>query len=419
MIDLKERLGVNYEEISRVLVSHTVGYFLSSVTGGILLDFLPKYAYGVLGSAFFLAGVGTAGTPFTTSLGGLGFFQHVAGWGHGFTDAAGTVVCVSLWGEKASAPMHAMHAGYPIAAFIIPLISIPYLSPDRPPADANGTTLPPRTVEEARRLSQVQWPYLGVAVTEFLMCLVFVYFQYRSFVSHRENKVESQERAPRSFSAFFSPGRFLEGQSRKAVFLLVLLLFYYASYQSSQHAFTNYMVSYMVETNMYTKPEASVVYSTYWICYASMRWLSIAIAAWVPIHVMLSVEITVACVCCVVLAVWGATNKAVFWAFTAILGLFVSPIFPGGTAWANRYLDASSIVFAICLFGASIGGIIANYVTGYLIEFSGPRAMLYFFMGLGCALLVVFAVMQVSVSRPVCAEKKKVTKEEVEMSDVK
>ncbi|KAI8498408.1 hypothetical protein Bbelb_236100 [Branchiostoma belcheri] len=87
MIDLKERLGVNYEEISRVLVSHTVGYFLSSVTGGILLDFLPKYAYGVLGSAFFLAGVGTAGTPFTTSLGGLGFFQHVAGWGHGFTDA--------------------------------------------------------------------------------------------------------------------------------------------------------------------------------------------------------------------------------------------------------------------------------------------------------------------------------------------
>ncbi|XP_035669789.1 sodium-dependent glucose transporter 1-like [Branchiostoma floridae] len=126
MIDLKDRIGVDYEEISRVLVSHTVGYFLATVTCGIFLDFQPKFAYGVLGSAFFLAGVGTAGTPFTTSLGGLGFLQHLAGWGHGFTDAAGTVVCARLWGDKASAPIHAMHAGYPIAAFIVPLIVIPF-----------------------------------------------------------------------------------------------------------------------------------------------------------------------------------------------------------------------------------------------------------------------------------------------------
>ncbi|XP_066276935.1 sodium-dependent glucose transporter 1A-like [Branchiostoma lanceolatum] len=394
MIDLKDRLGVDYEEISRVLVSHTVGYFLSTVAGGIFLDFLPKYAYVILGFAFVMAGLGTAGTPFTSTLWGLGFLQHVAGWGHGFTDAAGSVVCVRLWGAKASAPMHAMHSGYPIGAFIIPLIAIPFLSPDRPAA-VNGTTPAPPAVEEAWRLSQVQWPYVGVSVLQFIIGSVFFYFQYRELVTYDDRK---QEKSPRSFSAFLSPSRFLEGQGRKAVFLLVFLFLFYTMFQFNQNPFTQYMVSYMVETGMYSKPEASVVYSTFWICYASMRWISIAIAAWVPIHTMLSVEITGLCISGIVLAVWGATDKTVFWAFTCILGLFSSSVFPGGTAWANRYLDASSIVFAICVVGASVGSTAANYVTGYLFEYLGPRSMLYLFMGCGCALLVVFGVMQVSVS---------------------
>ncbi|XP_066267713.1 sodium-dependent glucose transporter 1-like [Branchiostoma lanceolatum] len=394
LIDLKERLGADYEEISRVLASHTVGYFLSAVAGGIFLDFLPKYAYGLVGSSFFLAGVGTAGTPFTSTLSGLGFLRHLTGWGHGFTDAAGTVVCVRLWGEKASAPMHAMHSGYPMAAFIIPLIVIPFLSPDRPAA-VNGTTPAPLTVEEAWRLSQVQWPYVSVSVLQFIIGIVFFYFQYRELVTYHVCK---QKKTPRSFSAFLSPSRFLEGQGRKAVFLLVFLFLFYTIFKFNQNPFMQYMVSYMVETDMYSKPEATVVYSMYWICYASMRWVSIAIAAWVPIHIMLSVEITCLCISGIVVAVWGATNKAVFWAFTCIIGALTSPVFPGGTAWANRYLDASSIVFAICLLGASVGSTAANYVTGYLFEYVGPRAMLYFFMGCGCVLLVVFAVMQVSVS---------------------
>ncbi|XP_078613675.1 sodium-dependent glucose transporter 1-like [Branchiostoma floridae x Branchiostoma japonicum] len=394
MIDLKDRIGVDYEEISRVLVSHTVGYFLATVTCGIFLDFQPKYAYGVLGSAFFLAGVGTAGTPFTTSLGGLGFLQHLAGWGHGFTDAAGTVVCARLWGDKASAPMHAMHAGYPIGAFIIPLIVIPFLSPDRPAA-VNGTTPPPLTVEEAWRLSKIQWPYIGVSVAQFIMCTLFVFYQYKEFLSDDSSKTN---KAPKSFSAFLSPGRFMKGKGKKAIFLLVLLFLYYALLQLNQNAFTQYMVSYMVETNMFSKPDASVVYSTFWISYASMRWVSIAAAAWVPVHIMLSVEITGVFISGIVLAVWGATNKTVFWVFTCILGLSVAPIFPGGTAWANQYLDASSIVFAICVVGASVGGTASNYLTGYLFEYVGPRSMLYFFMGCGCALLPTFVVMQITVS---------------------
>jgi len=98
------------------------------------------------------------------------------------------------------------------------------------------------------------------------------------------------------------------------------------------------------------------------------------------------------------------TNKTVFWVFTCILGLSVAPNFPGGTAWANRYLDASSIVFAICVVGASVGGTASNYLTGYLFEYVGPRSMLYFFMGCGCALLPTFVVMQITVSSRFAAE---------------
>ena len=38
LLDLKDRVGANYEEISRTLVARSVGYFFSAVIGGTLAD---------------------------------------------------------------------------------------------------------------------------------------------------------------------------------------------------------------------------------------------------------------------------------------------------------------------------------------------------------------------------------------------
>ena len=38
LLDLKDRVGANYEEISRTLVARSVGYFFSALIGGTLAD---------------------------------------------------------------------------------------------------------------------------------------------------------------------------------------------------------------------------------------------------------------------------------------------------------------------------------------------------------------------------------------------
>ncbi|XP_078578441.1 sodium-dependent glucose transporter 1-like [Branchiostoma floridae x Branchiostoma japonicum] len=405
LIDLKDRLGVGYEEISRVLAGHTVGYFLSAVAGGLFMDLLPQYACLVLGSSFFLAGVGTVGTPYATSLWGLVVMQHIAGWGHGFTDTAVTVLCTQLWGDQASVPLHATQAGYPLGSFAIQLIVIPFVSPDRTPSNVSTplpfplerSVSPPLTVDQARPTSHIQWPYAGVAAAQFAMFVLFFYFQY-SDMAHPARRKVKVKKTPQSISAFFSPGRFLKGSSGKASLLLFLLLLFYILVQAQMSAFTQYTVSYLVETGMYGKADANVVYSSFWVCIAVMRWLSTAVAAWVPVYVMLSVELTSLCAAAVAMAFWGATNKTVFWVLTCVCGLAVAPIVPGGNAWANQNLEASPVVFALCLIGAAIGGTASSSATGYLFEHVGPRSILYLFMGCCCALLLVFIVMQVSVS---------------------
>ena len=40
--DLKHKIGVNYEEISRSLAARSVGYFVSSLLAGVASDWFPK-----------------------------------------------------------------------------------------------------------------------------------------------------------------------------------------------------------------------------------------------------------------------------------------------------------------------------------------------------------------------------------------
>ncbi|KAI8487485.1 hypothetical protein Bbelb_347190 [Branchiostoma belcheri] len=468
LIDLKDRLGVGYEEISRVLAGHTVGYFLSAVAG---------YAFLVLGSSFFLAGVGTLGTPYATSLWGLVILQHIAGWGHGFTD---TVLCTQLWGDRASVPLHATQAGYPLGSFAIQLIVIPFVSPDRtalnnntaspalrmdhsvpPPFTVDQATPPPLTVDEARLTSHIQWPYAGVAAVQFAMFVLFFYFQYCG--DSGSGKLRKVRETPQSLSAFFSPDGTDEQPhtvhgtytipSQPAVRLFqvsylvesgmyglhypppptsvsylvesgmygighvcytIPLVSYlvesgmYGLHYPPPPTSVSYLVesgmygighvSYLVESGMYGKAEANVVYSSFWVCIAVMRWLSTAIAAWVPVSVMLSVEIVCLSAASVAMAFWGANNRPAFWVLTCVCGLVVAPIVPGGNAWANQNLEASPVVFALCLIGAAIGGTASSSAAGYLFEHVGPRSTLYMFMGCCCALLLVFTIMQLSVS---------------------
>ncbi|XP_078667245.1 sodium-dependent glucose transporter 1-like [Branchiostoma floridae x Branchiostoma belcheri] len=346
---------------------------------------------------------------------GLVILQHIAGWGHGFTDTAVTVLCTQLWGDRASVPLHATQAGYPLGSFAIQLIVIPFVSPDRtafnnhtaspalrmdhsipPPLTVDQATPPPLTVDEARLTSHIQWPYAGVAAVQFAMFVLFFYFQYSG--DSGSGKLRKVRETPQSLSAFFSPGRFLKGRGGKAALLLFLLLLFYILVQAQMNSLTQYMVSYLVESGMYGKAEANVVYSSFWVCIAVMRWLSTAIAAWVPISVMLSVEIVCLSAASVAMAFWGANNRPAFWVLTCVCGLVVAPIVPGGNAWANQNLEASPVVFALCLIGAAIGGTASSSAAGYLFEHVGPRSTLYMFMGCCCALLLVFTIMQLSVS---------------------
>ncbi|CAH1782058.1 unnamed protein product, partial [Owenia fusiformis] len=61
--DLKTRVNCNYEEIGRALVGRSIGFFIGSLTGGVLWDRFPKYTDLFSVGALLIGSTGTMIIP--------------------------------------------------------------------------------------------------------------------------------------------------------------------------------------------------------------------------------------------------------------------------------------------------------------------------------------------------------------------
>ncbi|CAH1789588.1 unnamed protein product [Owenia fusiformis] len=112
LLDLRDRVGVNYEEISRVLVAKSVGYFISSVFGGFLVDKLKGHVDLLISLGCFMGAVGTAIIPWSPSMPFMGVMFHLQGLGEGIIDVGGDNLVIRMWGDKAAAPIHSLYFAF-------------------------------------------------------------------------------------------------------------------------------------------------------------------------------------------------------------------------------------------------------------------------------------------------------------------
>ena len=86
MIDLKYRVGINYEEISRALLARSLGYLFGALLNGALTDLLPYHVELVAAVGFALTSVGIALTPWSRVLWFLSACFVLQGYGQGAMD---------------------------------------------------------------------------------------------------------------------------------------------------------------------------------------------------------------------------------------------------------------------------------------------------------------------------------------------
>ena len=89
--------------------------------------------------------------------------------------------------------------------------------------------------------------------------------------------------------------------------------------------------------------------------------------------------------------------------------------------WANQYLEMNHMGTMILCIGSSTGGLLYDYIPGYLYEYYGPESLFYVEVFYGTSLLALVISMTVFLrlrpkrTKPATNEKLEYVKEPVEI----
>ena len=147
------------------------------------------------------------------------------------------------------------------------------------------------------------------------------------------------------------------------------------------------------------KSTASLLLFSYNLTGALSRGACAIIAIWLPIQVIMLILVCGAVAAQVLLLLYGLQGIEYFWILSCIAASFITPSFPSAMAWANVYIDVTGVAMGVLTFGVGLGGLSGMYLSGYLFQHRGSRAVLQ--LSLLCSSVVagIFIVLQIVAHR--------------------
>ena len=337
-----------------------------------------------------------------------------------------------LWGDKAGGPMCALHLGYGIGGILVPQITTPFLtadshfhhmtetenvtSPDdifhdtvlgideingsvgstnNGSANDNGYSTtsfnmlstkledfisPPKTGFE----SSLFYPYLIVSFVTVLMAiaLLIAYFigKPRGF---------PKRQGASNISELCNVARCAFGSTGYGILLLSLMFLYYVQGAGGDRAYSKFIYTYsLVNTVSFSKRLAANLTSTFWFSHMFGRLSGIFLFRFVPITIMMFGFISIGLIGSIILSIYGADTPWLLWVGTCLIGYSVSLAFPAGMSWLNLHFRVNSMAVMVLTMGGSCGGILYQYISGYLFEHVHTHSLMYIMLVYSLLLMI-------------------------------
>ena len=166
---------------------------------------------------------------------------------------------------------------------------------------------------------------------------------------------------------------FLRGQTADVPMLMYFYVFFALS-AAIESVFATFVVAFALANE---RASASHVVALFWASSAASRLAYIAVSKYVPPNFIVIGNLTVSTVSSVILALYGGRYTVVLYMFTALLGISVGPITPGGFTWANAYLTRSAKSTALACSCSAAGMTLFPWLVAFLIDYFGTFVMLY------------------------------------------
>ena len=179
---------------------------------------------------------------------------------------------------------------------------------------------------------------------------------------------------------------FLRGQTADLPMLMYFYVFFALS-AAVESVFATFVVAFALAND---RASASHVVAFFWASSAASRLAYIGVSKCVPPNFIVIGNLTVSTVSSVILALYGGRYTVVLYMFTALLGISIGPITPGGFTWANAYLTRSSKSTALACCCSAAGMTLFPWLVAFLVDYFGTPVMLYTCTACGVASMFLY-----------------------------
>ncbi|CAG5130098.1 unnamed protein product, partial [Candidula unifasciata] len=335
----------------------------------------------MMAAATFLGGTLTIATPYCTDFLAMLCIRGVTGIFLGCIDCTTNAEHMHIWGTEGQGLLQFAHFSFAIGGMISPAFSAPFLA-EKENQTALGSFLNVTlgsTANETRDNSSTLHPITDVQYAYFIsgsiLSLTAIPFLVMLFFCKQ--------------SASLQP-KHVEGSAQRNIpvcmqmFLVAIICAYYMTYVCIENTFSSFLESFVVtQYDEVSEEDGAYITTFYWAAFAVGRFSAIFVSDW-----LIAVRLLYFQFCLMAVAFGGFLASSLYGqldamkAFTCLIGLALSSVYPAGISWIEaEVMTVTGRIAGVILVGSSIGSTANPYIMGYLMEEQSNFWFCYFLMG--------------------------------------
>ncbi|KAL3876731.1 hypothetical protein ACJMK2_034532 [Sinanodonta woodiana] len=435
LIDLKIRTHSDYEDVALAISGRSVGYFTGAVIGGIFVDKFGHFCDLMLALSLDGGAAATMVIPWVQITELLWFLCWLQGTFEGIINIAGQRLLLQIWQEKATGPLHALHGGYGIGSFIVPLIANSFLAVPYPKVIYNNVTETPElsTLKESKlhtisttnitstttplflEESRIEYVYTIVSIITVLMSIVFYVYHFTGLKDrrHKSDLPTKKKTKARTLKEIINPATCAGGKLLYGILIFMFLFFYFFSVVGGERLAGKFIRAFSIDEMGFSKDDGSFLNTAFWISFSVGRFSGFLAARWIPIRILIMLETGGCLISAILITIFGHTSSLALWILAQPLAFFIGPLFPSGIGWGDNHVEMTGIAITFVLAGGSLGGVAYLRLIGYLYDRYTHRAFLYLILAYGISVFVLVCVLNLVSAKNGLRYKKKETEIEI------
>lgn len=310
--------------------------------------------------------------------------------------------------------MHALHMGFGIGALAAPLLINPFLAVldfNKPQVD-NGTNVTTSSVNTEEEFviveqSRVHLGFITIGVIVIFLSLPFFIYPFIKYFrrvkdieySNMDDDGVSQtmtfeDRKIKCLN-MINPATYADGSFMFGLFVFVMVFLYFLNIVGGEQLFGNFIRTFSVDELHFTRNEASYLDTVYWGFFTIGRFTGAVLAHFASIRSLFVTDMFLFLLISTLADIFAAKSKGTLWAFSALVGLFIGPLYPACVSYTNAQIEVGGVVLTFILFATGLGQLFYVWIEGVLYDAHGPRTVLYAIQASAiviCAIVIVYVI---------------------------